>query len=268
MDIFSGEGYGIARIKAPESDSNYNYVVWCGETSACAVIDPFDPVPILNFIRDRGLRVKYIINTHCHPDHIQGNDPILKVTLSEILVHPLGRDMVSPRSSAINDGDRIDIGRISMEVRHTPGHCPEHVILLLGENVFTGDTLYLAGCGNLKHRGDAETLFATMDSKIRSLPDGLRIFPGHDYAEANLRFALDIEPGNKAAKKKLADISKLAKKGKEPGLTTIGEEKTYNPFLRYDSPAIKKELKKRNPSIADSSAAYFTELRKLRDDWK
>lgn len=268
MDTFSGDGYGIARIRAPESDSNYNYVVWCGETSACAVIDPFDPVPILNFVRDNGLSVKYIINTHCHPDHIKGNDPILKVTLSEILVHPLGRDMVSPRSRAVNDGDRINIGKLGVDVTHTPGHCPEHIILVMGENVFTGDTLYLAGTGNLKHRGDVRELFKTMETKIRTLPDGLRVFPGHDYADANLRFALDLDPGNKAAKKKLADISKLAKKGKEPAPTTIGEEKTYNPFLRYDSPAITRELRKRNPSLGDSNASYFTELRKLRDEWK
>ncbi|MEW6143819.1 MAG: hydroxyacylglutathione hydrolase [Thermodesulfobacteriota bacterium] len=268
MDTFSGAGYGIARIRAPESDSNYNYVVWCGETSECAVIDPFDPVPVLNFIRDNGLRVKYIINTHCHPDHIKGNDPILKVTLAEILVHTLGRTMVSPRSRALNDGDTVRIGKLSLHVIHTPGHCPEHLILVMDGNVFTGDTLYLAGCGNLKHRGDGEELFKTMETKIRTLGDDLRIFPGHDYAEANLRFALDIEPGNKEAKKKLADIRKLVKKGKEPAPTTIGEEKTYNPFLRYDSPGITKELRKRNPSLGDSNASYFKELRKLRDEWK
>jgi hydroxyacylglutathione hydrolase len=107
-----------------------------------------------------------------------------------------------------------------------------------------------------------------METKIRTLPDGLRVFTGHDYADANLRFALDLEPGNKATKKKLADTGKLSKKGKEPAPTTIGEEKTYNPFLRYDSPAIVKELKKRNPSLGDSSAAHFMELRKLRDEWK
>jgi hydroxyacylglutathione hydrolase len=268
MDTFSGDGYGIARIRAPESDSNYSYVVWCRDTSACAVIDPFDPVIILNFVRDNGLSVKYIINTHCHPDHIQGNDPILKVTLSEILVHPLGMDMVSPRSRAVNDGDRIDFGKISLDVIHTPGHCPEHIILVIGENVFTGDTLFLSGCGNLKHGGDADGLFGTMETKISTLPDGQRVFPGHDYAETNLRFALDVEPGNKAAKKKLADISKLAKTRKEPEPTTIGGEKTYNPFLRYDTPAIIKELKKRNPSLEDSNASYFKELRKLRDEWK
>jgi hydroxyacylglutathione hydrolase len=268
MDVFSGTGYGIARIRAPESDSNYNYVVWCTETSECAVIDPFDPVPILNFVREGGLRIKYIINTHCHPDHIKGNDPILKVTMSEILVHPLGRDMVSPRSRVVNGGDKIEIGKLSLSAIHTPGHCPEHMILVMGENVFTGDTLYLAGCGNLRNRGDGEELFRTVETKLLTLPDGLRVFPGHDYADANLRFALDIEPGNKAAKTKLAGIRKLVKKKEEPAPTTIGEEKTYNPFLRFGSPEIIKELRKRNPGLEDSGASYFIELRKLRDNWK
>ncbi len=144
----------------------------------------------------------------------------------------------------------------------------------MGENVFTGDTLYLAGTGNLKNRGDADELFHTMETSIRTLPDGLRIFPGHDYSEPNLRFALDLEPGNKEAKKKLDEIRKLGKKGKigkkgkEPAPTTIGEEKKYNPFLRYDSPEVTKELRKRNPALGDSKASYFVELRKLRDDWK
>src|SRR3990172_4212307 len=274
MDEFSGTGYGIARIRAPESDSNYNYIVWCTETSECAVIDPYDPIPILNVIRDKGLSVKYIINTHCHPDHIKGNDPILKVTMSEILVHPLGRDLVSPRSRAVNDGDTIGVGKLNLNAIHTPGHCPEHMILVMGENVFSGDTLYLAGTGNLKNRGDADELFNTIETRIRTLPDGLSIFPGHDYSEPNMRFALDLEPGNKEAKKKLDDIRKLGKigkigkKGNGPAPATMGEEKKYNPFLRYDSPEITKELRKRNPALGDSKASYFVELRKLRDEWK
>ncbi len=268
MDVYSGNGYGIARLRAPESDSNYNYVVWCPETSECAVIDPFDPVTILNFVRHRGLSVKYIINTHCHPDHTKGNDPILKVTMSEILVHPLGRDMVSPRSSAVNDGDTIEVGRSSLRAVHTPGHCPEHMILIMGEYVFSGDTLYLAGTGNLKHRGDASELFKTMETRIRTLPESLRILPGHDYSAPNLRFALDLEPGNREAAKKLNQIEKLRSKGKEPAPTTISEEKKYNPFLRYDSPGLTKELRKRNPDLGDSNASYFVELRRLRDEWK
>lgn len=268
MDTFTGPGYGIARIRAEDSDNNYSYVIWCSETSECVVIDPNGPIEILNFIRDNGLSVKYVINTHCHPDHIEGNDPILKVSLSKILVHTLGREKVTPRSAPIEDGDTIKFGNLEIKVVHTPGHCPEHVTLIFEDYVFSGDTLFLSGCGNLKHRGNAEDLFKSLDTVYRKFPEEYKVFVGHDYSDANLRFAFDIEPGNKDAKKKLDEINKNHEKGKEPAPTTIGEEKKYNPFLRFDEPSLVSELKKRNPELDGSPMSVFKELRKLRDDWE
>lgn len=269
MDIYNEDGFSIARMRIEDSDNNYNYIVWCNKTNECAVIDPIDPIRILNFIRDNGLMVKYVINTHCHPDHISGNDPILKVSLSLIskaLVHPLGVELIGTRYETVNEGDTISVGDIEINVIHTPGHCPEHISLIIGNNIFVGDTVFVGGCGNIKHRGVVEDLYQSL-SKIRELPDEYRMFVGHDYAESNLKFALDLDPNNEAAKTKLKEIEKATSDNKVIPPSTLGEEKKYNPFMRFDEAILIDELKKRNSELEAEPGSVFKELRELRDDW-
>ncbi len=267
MDLFTGDGYGIARIRIEGSDNNYNYIVWCDETLECAVIDPLDARVVLGFVMSHGLRVKYVINTHTHPDHIRGNEAIVKSTKAEILVHPEGRRAVSSKNEPIEEGDVIDIGKQEIRVMHTPGHCPEHISLILSENVFVGDTLFLSGCGNTKFGGDIYELYESIALRLRPLPEDFKVFVGHDYAEKNLRFALNIEPENREARAKLEEVKSAYFQGKEPAPTTIGEEKKYNPFLRFDVPELVMEMKKRKPSLESDPRAVFKELRDLRDNW-
>jgi hydroxyacylglutathione hydrolase len=196
--------------------------------------------------------------------------------MAKILVHrsteaherPKGQVFVSPRSELIEEGSVIDVGKQKIKVIHTPGHSPEHVSLILGENIFVGDTLFLAGCGNTKYGGSIDELYETIAFRLRSLPESFRIFPGHDYSETNLRFALNIESANRAARTKLDEVKSTYSQGREPGPTTIGEEKKYNPFLRFDVPELIEEMKKRKPSLGSDPKAVFKELRELRNNWK
>ena len=149
MNVICEEGFSIHGFRVEASDRNYNYLVACERTGECVVIDPLDPVTLLRTIRERDYRVRYVVNTHAHPDHIEGNNPIIKVFLSsKILVHRSALDRVAPRSEAMEDGDRVPFGRQELRVVHTPGHCPEHVSLVIGANVFVGDTVFVSGCGN------------------------------------------------------------------------------------------------------------------------
>ena len=267
MDVYEESGFGIARIRIKESDSNYNYIIWCRQTLESAVIDPLDANTILDFIRERGLTVRYIINTHAHPDHIEGNNAILKVTTAKILIHPNGTEFVAPRYETIEENSIINIGMQQINVMYTPGHCPEHVSLILGSNIFVGDTLFLSGCGSTKFRGNIDELYETIAFRLRTVPENFRIFCGHNYAEKNLLFSLNIEPENGAAKTKLKEVRNFLDKGREPPPTTIGEEKQYNPFLRFDEPSLVNELRKINPSLGTKPETIFRELREMRNKW-
>ncbi len=268
MDLFDVKGYGIARIPIEESDNNYNYVIWCSESLECAVIDPLDVKPLLDFVREKNLIVRYVINTHAHPDHIAGNNSIVSATDAETLIHRKGLQFVSKKSGLLEDGNEIDIGRKQIKVIHTPGHCPEHVSIVFGENVFVGDTLFLSGCGNTRYGGNVDELYESIAFKLRNLPDSYRLFVGHNYAEANLRFSLSIEPRNGSTRAKLDEVRSAKSQGKEPNPTTILEEKKYNPFLRFDVPELADELRKIKPSVRDDQNRIFKELREMRNNWK
>lgn len=263
MNVIGEEGFSIHGFRVEASDRNYNYLVACERTGECVVVDPLDPVTLLRTIRERDYRVKYVVNTHAHPDHIEGNNPIIKVFLSsKILVHRSALDRVAPRSEAMEDGDRVPFGRQELRVVHTPGHCPEHVSLVVGGNVFVGDTVFVSGCGNVKFRGDVDQLYETFAFRLPSLSDELRMFCGHDYAETNLKFALSLDPGNSAAAEKLAQT----REERFPR-STLGEERAYNPFMRTSDPAVVSAVAKRRPSAGDDPRAVFAGLRELRNNW-
>ena len=263
MNTIRENGFSIHGFKVEGSDGNYNYVVACEETGECVVIDPLDPVAVLDIVRKRDYRVRYVVNTHVHPDHIGGNNPVIKVFLSsKILVHSSALVHVAPRSEAIDDGDEIPFGKQKLSVIHTPGHCPEHVSLVLGKNVFVGDTVFVSGCGNVKFGGDVEDLYRTFAFKLPSLPDGFRMFCGHDYAETNLKFALSVEPGNSKAAEKLEEVPE-----QRFPRSTLGEERTYNPFMRTSDPAVVSAVNEKDPSVGNDPKAVFAGLRELRNNW-
>lgn len=176
------------------------YVVSCEKTSATAIIDPGgDEDRILNYCKDNDLHIKYIINTHGHPDHVCGNGPIKEATGADIYMHAadvayfadpqlkqyfsaLGLPESPPADKLMHDGDRIAIGEEELEVIHTPGHSPGGVCLYCAPHLFTGDTLFVGGVGRTDFpRCSMTELSTSIKTRLLTLPPETVVWPGHGY---------------------------------------------------------------------------------------
>jgi len=158
---------------------NFSYIIGDPETRKASLVDPaWEVDKLLNLCRDAGLTVSYVINTHSHHDHVEGNDAVVKQTDSRVVAHqssPVRKDI------SVNDGDVVEVGSSRVKVIYTPGHCPDHVCLLVGGKVLTGDTLFVGECGRTDLAGgDAGAMYESL-LKLMALDDSTEVCPGHDY---------------------------------------------------------------------------------------
>jgi len=180
------------------------FLVGNTQSEEAVVIDPgFDSASeakaILKEVERNKFRVKYIINTHGHPDHTSGNKTMKEATQAPILIHeydaPLLRNPLADKT--LREGDVIELGEISLRVLHTPGHTKGSITLLSADAVFSGDTLFAGGIGKCDPpEGSFEEIMGSIKNKLLILPNHLKVYPGHGPA------------------------------------TTIGEERRSNPFLQ------------------------------------
>ncbi len=180
------------------------YIVACPQSLDAVIIDPAgDEDKLLALIETKKFRVKYILNTHGHADHVLGN-PKMKDSLKiPVCMHeaddrffndPAVREKSSyelglpPTDSAdikLKDGDILEVGSLNIKVIHTPGHTPGSVCYLVGENLFTGDTLFVGAAGRTDLIGGSlNTLIKSIEEKLIVLPKQTIVWPGHDYGES------------------------------------------------------------------------------------
>jgi hydroxyacylglutathione hydrolase len=244
---------------------NFAYVVGCSSQRKVAVVDPVSPHSILEYCRQKNLEIVYVLNTHGHPDHTSGNEVLTHATGAKILAHPA--DRILDVSEPLKDGDGIKVGKINIQVIHTPGHTMGSLCFKINNKLITGDTLFLAGAGNTRFGGAVEDLFDTFEKKIMPLSSRTVVHPGHDYAENNLRFARTVEPDNPSIDAKLKELKEALRNGTILK-STIGQERKYNPFLRYREPGLVESLKSEKPELPlDNPFEVFRLIRELRNNW-
>jgi hydroxyacylglutathione hydrolase len=217
---------------------NYGVLVHDPGTGATAAIDAPEAAPVEAALQATGWKLSDILVTHHHADHTDGI-PELKARHKCRVVAPRGEAGKIPMvDETVSEGDKVSVGGLVAGVIETPGHTLGHITYWFHADklAFAGDTLFSIGCGRVSE-GTPEMMWASL-LKLRDLPGDTRVYCGHEYTLANIRFAQTIEPDNAALAARAAEAARQIS-AKQPTIpTTIDEEKAANPFLRADIPAV------------------------------
>ena len=163
-------------------DRNLGYLIADERTRLAAVVDAsYSPERIVEFARDRGYEIRYVFSTHDHHDHTNGNRTMQELTGVQAL---LFGDQDPETGIKIVDGAKLPLGDLEVVILHTPGHTRDGICILIGDAVFTGDTLFVGKVGGTDFEDGARTEYASLHEKLLSLPAKTRVFPGHDVGVA------------------------------------------------------------------------------------
>ncbi len=261
----------VERIWTGNDYRNFNYLIACPDSGEALAIDPLDHEKCLNAAKVRGWQITQILNTHEHHDHTGGNDAVVAATGAKILAHHRVGNKIKDVHRGLKAGDIVKVGkRVELECLDTPGHTLCHICLRSHTDtpaLFSGDTLFNAGAGNCHNGGDVALLYASFAEQLDKLPGNTQVYPGHDYIENNLKFTLDRERDNAAAKALLPKVT-----GHDPAtsvVTTLADEKQFNTFFRLDSASLIARLRERFADLPPEPdpQTVFTKLRELRNSW-
>ncbi len=261
----------VERIWTGNAYRNFNYLIACPETGEALAIDPLDHEKTLATARVKGWQITQVLNTHEHHDHTGGNAAVIAATGARLIAHHKAGGRIAGVDRGVQAGDVIRVGKtVELECLDTPGHTLCHICLRSHTEqpaLFSGDTLFNAGAGNVHNGGDVNALYTTFAEQLARLPDNTQVYAGHDYMENNLKFTLDREPDNAAAKALLPRVA-----GHDPAasvVTTLAQEKQINTFLRLDSPGVIARLRENFSDLPDAPDArtVFAKLRELRNQW-
>ena len=215
----------------PILKDNYAWLLRDSTTGAVAIVDPAEAPPIIKAIEDAGGRLDLILLTHHHGDHIAATDEVRARFGAKVVGAAADARRLPKLDQAVNEGDEVAFGGATAHVIDTPGHTVGQINYFFpdGAVLLAGDTLFSLGCGRLIE-GTAAQMFASLQ-KLIALPDDTLVCAGHEYTEANARFALTVEPDNAALKARAAEVSRLRAAGQPTLPSNLGEEKRANPFL-------------------------------------
>jgi len=254
-------------VTIPCLQDNFAYLLICTKTQQAAVVDPSEAAPVISEIERQGVKLTTILNTHHHWDHVDGNQE-LEAKFPGLIIygHASDRGRIPGQTEFLKSGDEVRFGEESGTFLHNPGHTTGAVTYVFGKTAFTGDTLFAAGCGRL-FEGTPAQMHDSLNVQIGGLADDTELYFGHEYTEANLRFALSVDAGNAEIQQKLEAVSALRSAGEFTTPTTLAEERLTNPFMRCTSAEIHASVKSKEPQHNLVDEEVFRTLRELKNNY-
>jgi len=243
---------------------NYGYLAHDTQSGRTAAIDAPEVEAIKTALLHRGWTLSDILVTHHHRDHVEGIGA-LKAEFGVTVTGPRAEaDKIEGLDVLVQPGETVMLGKTAFEVIFTPGHTLGHVCYFdrPGLHLFTGDALFSLGCGRM-FEGTPEPMWEGLE-RLRALPDDTLVYCGHEYSEANARFALSVDPDNLDLKLKAEQVRTLRQAGRFTVPTRLGDEKAANPFLRADMPALAAATN----LVGAAPWQVFAALRKAKDEFK
>jgi hydroxyacylglutathione hydrolase len=246
----------------PLSAFRDNYI-WALVANGCAVVvDPGEAAPVQRFLADQALSLAAILITHRHNDHVGG----VAELNAEGLVPVFGPPSIACVTQPVQESDHFTLPGVAAEISvlAVPGHTEEHLAYLLGEHLFCGDTLFAGGCGRLLGASSAAELYASLQ-RLAHLPPQTLVHCAHEYTLSNLRFALQVEPDNRALQARMAACTALREANQPTLPAQMADERSSNPFLRVDQATVRAAVSRYTGAQLETPAEVFAALRRWKD---
>ena len=245
----------------PCLSDNFGYLIHDPQSGATASIDAPDARPIIEVLRREGWKLTDILITHHHADHVGGVKELKQTYGCRVTAPHDQKVAIQDVDIRVGEDDFVQVGALIARVLETPGHTLDHVSYVFDSEraLFAADTLFSSGCGRV-FEGTYPMMWQSL-LRLRELPDDFRLYCGHEYTAANVKFALGIEPHNEALKARAEEVTRLRAAGKPTIPVLLGDEKKTNLFLRADDPAVAAAVRLKGFSADD----VFAELRERKN---
>lgn len=241
---------------------NYIWMILDQDQHHCAIVDPGDHRPVIQWLTQHGVAPVAILITHHHGDHVGGIGGLVS-KYPGLEVYGPAHENIKGLTRKLSEGDEVNVAGARLRVMDVPGHTAGHIAYYGEGALFCGDTLFAAGCGRV-FDGTFEQLCDSL-KKIRTLPDDTMVYCAHEYTVDNLGFAKWVEPTNPDIILRDDDDMRRQEQGIPTVPSRLGLEKRTNPFLRYDDPEVLDRVEQKAGHAIMNDCAVFTFLRQWKD---